>query len=154
MNPHTTATRRYALYSATYANTKYVVALAAYRLMHDYPATACFLTPAERHEVERRLEDDRLYLDDQFNLKYFWDAIADWKIWIHMFITIGIYSPLYSFSLFLPTIISSLGYKNETAQLMSVPPYAVACIFCISAGWLADKHGQRGIYMVSCNLLA
>jgi len=82
------------------------------------------------------------------------DAVKDWKIWVHMFITIGIYSPLYSFSLFLPTIIKGLEYENDKAQLMSVPPYAVACIFCISAGWLADKSGQRGIYMVSCNSLA
>ena len=34
-----------------------------------------------------------------------------------MFITIGVYTPLYSFSLFLPTIVANLGYTENTAQL-------------------------------------
>lgn len=122
--------------------------------MHDYPATAKFLTHDERKEVRRRLEADWSYLDDKFNLKYFLDAATDWKIWVHMFITIGIYSPLYSFSLFLPTIVKAMNYKDDMAQLMTVPPYIVACVFCITAGWITDKHGQRGIYMIVCNLLA
>ncbi|KAF2740475.1 MFS general substrate transporter [Polyplosphaeria fusca] len=131
-----------------------VAALSAYWFMYDYPDTAKFLTKEERLEVQRRLEDDRSFLDDSFNLRYFWDALYDWKIWVHMLITIGIFSPLYSFSLFLPTIIKDLGYKNDEAQLMTVPPYVVACIFCILAGWTADMHGQRGIYLISCNLVA
>lgn len=57
--------------------------------MHDYPATAKFLTPDERKEVSRRLEHDRSALDDEYDLKYFWHAVKDWKIWVHMLITIG-----------------------------------------------------------------
>lgn len=30
-----------------------------------------------------------------------------------MFITIGVYTPLYSFSLFLPTIVKNLGFTND-----------------------------------------
>ncbi|TQN70360.1 putative transporter, partial [Colletotrichum shisoi] len=124
------------------------VAIAAFFVMNDYPATAKFLTVAEKEEVTRRLEQDRSALADEFSMVYFKDAMKDWKIWVHMFITIGIYTPLYSYSLFLPTIVSGLGYTNETAQLMTVPPYFVACFFCISGGWLADRHRQRGIYMI------
>jgi MFS family permease len=71
-----------------------------------------------------------------------------------MFITIGIYTPLYSFSLFLPTIVSGLGYTNNTAQLMTVPPYVAACIFCIGAGFLADRWGHRGLFMIFFNVVA
>ncbi len=31
---------------------------------------------------------------------------------------------------------------------MTVPPYVVACFFCIGAGFLADRWGQRGIFMI------
>ncbi|KAF4826948.1 putative transporter [Colletotrichum tropicale] len=124
------------------------VAIAAFFIMNDYPATAKFLTTAEKEEVTRRLEQDRSALADEFDMVYFWDALKDWKIWVHMLITIGIYTPLYSYSLFLPTIVQGLGYTNNTAQLMTVPPYVVACICCISGGWLADRHRQRGIYMI------
>jgi MFS family permease len=116
--------------------------------MNDYPATAKFLTAPEREEVVARLKRDRSSLADEFDMKYFWAAVGDWKIWIHMFITIGVYTGLYSYALFLPTIIRDLGYKNNTAQLMTVPPYIVACFFCISAGWLADRMGTRGVFMI------
>ena len=41
-----------------------------------------------------------------------------------------------------------MGYTNEKSQLMTVPPYAVACLFTIGAGYLADKMKQRGIFMM------
>ena len=64
---------------------------------------ASFLTEEERIEVERRLKHDRTHLADEFDLRYAMDAFKDWKIYVHMLITIGIYTPLYSVSLFLPT---------------------------------------------------
>lgn len=62
--------------------------------MYDYPQTAPFLTQQERDAVSRRLEKDRSSLADEFDMKYFWAALKDWKIWVHMFITIGVYTPL------------------------------------------------------------
>lgn len=64
--------------------------------MYDYADTAKFLTEDERREVLHRLKKDRSSLADEYDIKYFWSAIKDWKIWVHMFITIGIYTPLYS----------------------------------------------------------
>lgn len=93
---------------------------------------------------------------DEYDIKYFFHAIKDWKIYVHMVITIGIYTPLYSFSVFLPTIISTMASKRgggvaftkEQSQLYSVPPYVVACLFTIAGGYLADKKSQRGIFMI------
>lgn len=130
------------------------VAAVAYWAINDYPRTAKFLTPVERVEVERRLEEDRNSLADDFNIKYLYAALKDWKIYVHMLITIGIYTPLYSVSLFLPTIVKVMGHSNETAQLMTVPPYVVACLFTIAAGWGADKMKQRGLFMAGFELIA
>ncbi|KAH8780044.1 putative nicotinamide mononucleotide transmembrane transporter protein [Diaporthe sp. PMI_573] len=132
----------------------FFVAISAFKFMYDYPSTAPFLTVPERKEVTARLKRDRSSLADEFDLKYFWAALGDWKIWVHMFITIGVYTPLYSYALFLPTIVADLGYKNTTAQLLTVPPYFVACIFCIGAGYLADRMKQRGIFMISFMIIA
>lgn len=65
------------------------VAVSAYFLMADYPDTAKFLTPREREEVSRRLSEDRNTLADEYDIKYLYHALLDWKIWVHMFITIG-----------------------------------------------------------------
>jgi MFS family permease len=143
----------------------FVVAIIAYFVMNDYPSTAKFLNEYERKEVVRRLHADRNALSDEWDMKFFWAAVKDWKIWVHMFITIGYvhlsfvarakadfdsrcYTPLYSISLFLPTIVRTLGYTNETAQLMTVPPYVAACICCITGGWLADRLQTRGLFMI------
>lgn len=122
--------------------------------MYDYPDTVKFLTDTERKEVTARLKRDRSSLADEFDMRYFWNALKDWKIWVHMFITIGVFTALYSYALFVPTIIAGLGYKSTTAQLLTVPPYFVACFFCIVAGYAADRLKQRGLFMVGFNCLA
>ena len=91
-------------------------------------------------------------------MEYFWASVKDWKTWLYAAIYMGGSSPsplsplpppdhtmdtdiwisadapLYAFSLFLPSIIASLGYKATTAQLLTVPPYAAAAIFTITVG--------------------
>jgi len=97
---------------------------------------------------------DDCSLSDDFHLKYAIQAFRDWKIWVTMFITIGCFTPLYSISLFLPTIINELGYTANESQLMTVPVYALAC-FCTICGSLAsDKVGQRGPFIMGFALIA
>lgn len=75
---------------------------------HDYDSClyrARFLTHKERAEVQRRLEVDHGHLSNDFDMKYVWQAIGDWKIYIFMLICMAGFCPIYSFALFLPTII-------------------------------------------------
>ncbi|KAL2073530.1 hypothetical protein VTL71DRAFT_10856 [Oculimacula yallundae] len=113
--------------------------------------SAKFLTAEEKLEINRRLVHDRSDLADEFDMRYFWDALKDWKIYVHMLITIGIYTAVYSFSLFLPTIIRNMGYTKVQAQLLSVPPYVLGCIITIGAGYYADKYKQRAVFMLACS---
>jgi MFS family permease len=165
-------------------------AVIAFFCMHDYPSTAKFLTAEEKVEVAHRLTQDRSSLADEYNTKYMFHALKDWKIWVHMFITIGIYTPLYSVSLFMPTIVKGMlqlspqtrGFPADRhvhrtwlhqrdssiddcrcsglipgslqLTLLQVPPYVVACLFCISAGYVADKKQTRGIFMIGFILVA
>jgi len=52
--------------------------------------------------------------------------------------------PIYSYSLFLPSIISGLGYKRVTAQLFTVPPNFLAFLMVLIASWTSDKIKMRG----------
>lgn len=142
----------------------------AYWVIKDYPSTyvsdgdiklsvlnsfsATFLTPNERVEVERRLIADHSSLSNDFDIKYAYQALCDWKIWVNCIMTVGIFTPLYSISLFLPTIIKQLGYSNNTAQLMTVPPYVVACLCTLAGSYFSDKMGQRGLFMIGFELTA
>lgn len=115
---------------------------------------AKFLSTEERAEVERRLAVDHGKLSNTFEYRYVFQAIKDWKIYIHMLICMAGFCPIYSFSLFLPTIIKHMGYTANDAQLMSVPPYVVACFFTITASWIADRYKQRGIFMLGFQVVA
>lgn len=130
-----------------------LVSFTAYGAIYDYPATAQFLTEDERSEVQRRLKEDSGHLSNEFNVKYVWQAIKDWKIYIHMLICMAGFCPIYSIALFLPTIIKNMGYTSNTAQLMSVPPYCFACVFTIAASWYADRVRQRGIFLMGFQLV-
>lgn len=55
---------------------------------------------------------------------------------------------LFSFSLFLPSIIKSLGYTSNEAQLLTVPPYAVASVMSVCMAILSDRLRIRGIIIL------
>ena len=57
--------------------------------MYDYPGTASFLSAGEKQEIARRLRFDRSALSDGNDNKFIVHALKDWKIWVHMLITIG-----------------------------------------------------------------
>lgn len=62
---------------------------------------------------------------------------------------------LQSFSLFLPTIITGLGYTNPTtAQLFTVPPNLAAFVAVLLTSLLSDRIRARGPIMAAGNVLA
>lgn len=63
----------------------------------------------------------------------------------------GISTPFSSLSLFTPAITSGLGYTNLRAQLMTVPPWAVAYVVTTVVAWSAD-HFNRYVHRVRQSL--
>ncbi|KFA52290.1 hypothetical protein S40293_00650 [Stachybotrys chartarum IBT 40293] len=119
-------------------------------MVFDWPDTASFLTEDERIRVRRRLIMDRQgRTAEDFDKRHIYEAIKDWKTYGYMVIYMGCLTPLYAFSLFLPTILRGMGYAGTRAQLLSVPPYAVAATCTVCVGFVADKTRQRGI----CNVV-
>jgi MFS family permease len=128
-----------------------IFGVASFWVVHDFPDEATFLSDNDRVRVIRRLKADQQSSaeHEEFRMTYFWAAVKDYKMWIGMLIYMGCDMPLYAFSLFLPTIITGMGFTNTTiAQLLTVPPYAVAACMTIFIGWLADRTHQRGL----CNM--
>ena len=55
---------------------------------------------------------------------------------------------IYSFSLFLPTIISNLGYSSVKAQLFTVPPNMAGFFGVLIGTFMSDKIKGRGPIMI------
>ena len=134
-----------------------VVGAFCWWMVFDWPATARFLTPDERIRVRRRLAaDNQSSTAEEYDKRHIIAALKDWKCWTYALIYMGNLCPLYAFSLFLPTILAGMGYSGTHAQLLSVPPYAVAAAMTILTGWVADKTRQRGLCnmaVVSCGIV-
>lgn len=131
-----------------------LVGIASYWMVHDFPAEATFLSPDDRARVLRRLRDDKQASasHEEFQSKYFWQSVTDWKTLMFAIIYMGCDGSLYAFSLFLPTILVQLGYTSTKANLLSVPPYAVAAVMTVTIGWLADRTHQRGLCNIGISL--
>jgi sugar phosphate permease len=131
------------------------VGIFCYWMVFDFPDTASFLTPDERLRAQRRLRADNQTRaeEEKISLKYVMQAIRDWKTWLFAVQYMGCLCALYSFSLFLPTIMVGMGYKGNKAQLMSVPPYAVAAAMTVFVGWFADRTGWRGYSNMAVSLM-
>ena len=132
-----------------------VVAIISYWMVFDFPDKAHFLSEDDRRRVIRRLKLDGQSSaeHEEFKMDYFWASVKDWKTWAFAFIYMGADMPLYGFSLFLPTIISGLGYSGITANLLSVPPYAAAAIMTVAVGWYADRTKKRGLSNIVVSFL-
>ncbi|KAI9008886.1 major facilitator superfamily domain-containing protein [Phycomyces nitens] len=125
-----------------------LLAIASYFALPDFPENSKFLNERERELVVHRLKVDAgPSIETEFSWKQFRMAFTDWKVYMHSLIYICGSTPLYSLSLFLPSIISGMGYTNLSAQAMSAPPYAIACCFTIVVAMHADRKRERGLHL-------
>lgn len=119
------------------------------------PGQAKFLTQEERAAAVTRLKLDAHGASSKSDVE---SETFSWR-WVRMALlnvnTIVlslnfflIITPIYSFSLFLPTIISGLGYSSVVAQLFTVPPNMAGFFVVLGGTFLSDKYKARGPVMI------
>ncbi|KAJ6137597.1 Major facilitator superfamily domain general substrate transporter [Penicillium samsonianum] len=77
-------------------------------------------------------------------------GVLDLQVWLSASAYFAILSGLYSFGLFLPTIIKNLGFAKDAneVQLWSVIPYAVAAVITVVVAIISDRLRLRGVVML------
>ncbi|KAF2451878.1 MFS general substrate transporter [Karstenula rhodostoma CBS 690.94] len=124
-----------------------VSSVAVWLFLPDYPEEAKWLTTAERELAVARLEKEGSKGDaPSLTWETAKETILDGRLWIHYIIYFGISAPFSSLSLFTPTITAGLGYENLQAQLMTIPPYAVAYVVSIVTAWSSDHFNARALH--------
>ncbi|KAL5321281.1 hypothetical protein ACEPPN_012096 [Leptodophora sp. 'Broadleaf-Isolate-01'] len=133
------------------------VGFMSYFLLPNNVETASFLKADERVFASARLHQDgpsRLTQDgsERQHEAFQWSevvrGVCNISTWLSALAYFGILAGLYSFGLFLPTIIVELGYTNNEAQLWSVIPYAVASVVTVAIAFLSDRLKLRGTIML------
>ncbi|ETI22534.1 hypothetical protein G647_06609 [Cladophialophora carrionii CBS 160.54] len=138
----------------------FAAGVGSYFILPNNVSTAWFLKPEERELARRRLQNDTsAHLPDGQESegveKFRWSevrrGILNVQLWLSATAYFAILSGLYSFGLFLPTIIKGLGYTANEAQLWSVIPYAVAAVVTVIVAVISDRMKLRGVVML-CTL--
>ncbi|RDX44403.1 MFS general substrate transporter [Lentinus brumalis] len=88
------------------------------------------------------------------NKQHISDAFKDWRIYAAGVMYFGANCALASISAFLPTIITTFGYTNALAQLLTVPPYAVAAVFLCLNSYVSDRLQSRGPFVAYVSVVA
>ncbi|KAJ6161293.1 hypothetical protein N7470_004689 [Penicillium chermesinum] len=122
-------------------------AILVWFFLPDYPETAHWLSAEEKALAEQRLEGEGSHGSAKaMSWAEARDVLVDWRLYAHYAIYFGISTPFSSLSLFTPAITAGLGYSNLRAQLMTVPPYAVAYVVTVAVAWSADYFNSRGLH--------
>src|SRR5271154_2373971 len=58
-----------------------------------------------------------------------------------------------SLPVFLPTILTGMGYSSINAQGLTAPPYFLSFLLCIGTTYIADRTKQRGLMIIFLSLL-
>lgn len=121
--------------------------------------TASFLTPEEREFAAKRLSGEvpnaeRFNPSVEREEKFRWSevkrGVLNIQVWLTATAYFAILSGLYSFGLFLPTIINDMHITSDAnqTQLWSVIPYAVATPVTVFVALLSDRLKLRGTIML------
>ncbi|CDR88318.1 related to TNA1-High affinity nicotinic acid plasma membrane permease [Sporisorium scitamineum] len=132
-----------------------VVSVAAYKIVPHYPQKSRSFSDREKAIIAARMQADRDSLDEEaFSREGVKQAFTDPYVYLYGLLFHGFAFALYTISLFMPTIISDLGYTAANAQLLTVPPYFLAFIFTMTIAHISFVVKRRLVFIIGCALLA
>jgi hypothetical protein len=127
-----------------------LTAIAVPFVLPNSPETASFLTEEDRRNLVllRNSEVGQTAAGQEFHKEDVMKGVKDWKVYayaIAQFVGLGM---LYSFSIFLPTVIDGLGggWSRQLVQALTIPVYMAGFITYIIGAWISDKTQYRGYF--------
>lgn len=136
-----------------------VFGILCFFFMPNTPADSRFLTPEEREHALNRMREDAsgsssIDVDDE-KFSWYWVrmALAAPQTYLLSLLWFFLLVPLYSFSLFLPSIILGMGYTSTTAQLLTAPPNMTGFVSVIVCSYLSDRYKVRGPFIAGGTIL-
>ncbi|KAI1794382.1 MFS general substrate transporter [Ganoderma leucocontextum] len=123
-------------------------------VLPDRPEETVVLTEREREiAVERTNRGGRADVGRMLQRKHIPIAFWDWKLYAAGVLYFAGNCALAGIQGFLPTIIASFGFTDTVAQILTVPPYAVAVVILCSTMYISDRLQRRGVFLVGASVL-
>jgi hypothetical protein len=105
-----------------------------------------YFTEEEMQFLVERLRLDHTDAQDQtIHWKQLFSGMFDYKTWLYTLIFFSQSCPVYSFSFFLPTIITNMQISSSVAvnQALTVPVYFFGLFLVIAFAWSSDRFKDR-----------
>ncbi|CAG8473135.1 9002_t:CDS:10 [Acaulospora morrowiae] len=136
-----------------------LMSFVAFFVLPNFPENANFLTPKEKNYLVTRLSKDDGSLHNprshkEFSHRGLLMSIKDWKVYHNMVSGICGGIALHSITLYLPTLIHSMGFNSMQSQLLTVPPYLFGWIFSLMVALHSDRTKERSWHIVASTIVA
>jgi ACS family tartrate transporter-like MFS transporter len=115
-------------------------------LLTDRPSDAKWLGTEERDWLVKTMERESVARLAQGTHR-FRDGLKDPRAWAYAFLNFGMVLGIYGFSLWLPTVVNSLGHFSDLqVGVIVLIPYGAAAIFLYYWSRRSDKTGKRAVH--------
>lgn len=135
------------------------MAVTCFFLLVDSPALSSrWLDPDEIRYFELRQYARRMHSVQASGKKKtvhwgaLWAVLTDWKIYLLIVANWSNVVPNYALKFTMPQIIKNMGYTSATAQLLTIPPYAVGALAAYVSSVFADRYSWRMPFIVGPQL--
>lgn len=138
-----------------------ILAFVVLKFLPDSAATAKFLTEEEKAIARARAlnhsghesgtaEGHRL---GRINPGDILETMKTPQAWVMAFMYFSCNVAFASLPVFLPTILTGMGFTSVNAQGLTAPPYFLAFFVCIGSTYVGDRTQQRGLLIAALSLL-
>jgi MFS family permease len=135
-----------------------LVAVVAWNVIPDGPATAKYLTKREKKVARLRLRKEKDPHEHTgasgFRLHDMLETVTDPKSYLTAFMFFCTNMAFSSMPVFLPTIIHEMGHTVLVSQALSAPPYLVSFFAVILTAFLSDRMKNRSHFVIFHALLS
>ncbi|KAL7953975.1 major facilitator superfamily domain-containing protein [Trichoderma compactum] len=132
-----------------------VMAAVAYFYLPDSPEKAKFFDEDERRvaiarSVRQAGSSARIGGVDWVD---FWKGLTDIKAWFTGLMYFSCNVSFASLPVFLPTILSEMGFSDVTAQGLTAPPFFLSFLITLITPYIADRTQQRAFMLVILTII-
>ncbi|KXS17358.1 MFS general substrate transporter [Gonapodya prolifera JEL478] len=128
-----------------------ILGIATWFILPDYPQTCRFLDTREKEIVIGRLPPTGpSVVSKQIVPAEVLDAFKDWKMYALSFSLMLTLITVYGIAYFAPSVIKSMGFTSNDAQLLSVPTALFSAIWIIFINWSSDRSQEKLFHGIAC----
>ncbi|KAH9474630.1 putative transporter [Psilocybe cubensis] len=133
-----------------------LIGILSFFLVPVSPRDSRFLSDEQKRLIIQRLDRNRPFAVpvDTFNIKRILSVLVTPHVLLPSVINFMGGTNLFGLALFLPSIVSQLGYSSNRTQLLSVGPFAVGFVVTVLLSYFSDRYMIRAVPIVGVLLFS